>query len=48
MPGSLINRSTLRELNADFEIVLGRTAVEGEDGILRGVPPSEVQRRRRS
>jgi protocatechuate 3,4-dioxygenase beta subunit len=43
MPGSKI-----KELNANFEIVLGRTAVEGEDGILRGVPASEVQRRRRS
>jgi protocatechuate 3,4-dioxygenase beta subunit len=43
MPGSKVN-----ELNAHFEIVLGKTAVEGEDGNLRGVPASEVQRRRRS
>jgi hypothetical protein len=38
----------LKELTANFEIVLGHTAVEGEDGVLRGVPKSEVQQRRPS
>jgi protocatechuate 3,4-dioxygenase beta subunit len=35
--------STLRELNASFDVVLGRTAAEGDDGVLRGVAISEVQ-----
>ena len=39
--------SKLKELTANFEIVLGRTAAEGDDGVLRGVPPSAVQQRRR-
>jgi protocatechuate 3,4-dioxygenase beta subunit len=39
--------SKLKELAANFDVVLGRTAAEGDDGVLRGVPPSAVQQQRR-
>jgi protocatechuate 3,4-dioxygenase beta subunit len=39
--------SKIGELTASFDLVLGRTAEEREDGQLRGVAPSETQRRRR-
>jgi protocatechuate 3,4-dioxygenase beta subunit len=48
VPFTPLPGSRLKELTANFEIVLGRTAVEGEDGVLRGVPKSEVQQRRPS
>jgi protocatechuate 3,4-dioxygenase beta subunit len=37
--------SKLGELAANFEMVLGKTAEEVEDGLLRGIPPSQNQRR---
>jgi hypothetical protein len=47
VPFTPLAGSKLKELTANFDVVLGRTAVEGEDGVLRGVPKSEVQQRRR-
>jgi protocatechuate 3,4-dioxygenase beta subunit len=37
--------SKIGELAANFDAVLGKTAFEGDDGALRGVAPSEVQKR---
>jgi protocatechuate 3,4-dioxygenase, beta subunit len=37
--------SKIGELTANFDIVLGKTAAEGEDGQLRGVGASQNQRR---
>ena len=41
-----IKDSKLGELDANFDIVLGRTAIETDDGKLRGVAPSAIQSRR--
>jgi protocatechuate 3,4-dioxygenase beta subunit len=37
--------SKIGEVAATFDAVLNKTAFEGDDGVLRGVAPSEVQRR---
>lgn len=41
--------SKIGELTADFDLVLGRTAIETDDGKLKGgISPSQIQSRRRS